>query len=554
MPPTPQAQTVTPRRFVDALPMPSVHSSLSKSSSGTYYEVRIVEAFHKFHSDLPPTRIFAYEGVYPGPTFVVKQNERVQVKFINQIPQGSMHVLPIDTTIKEAERKDVSIRTVVHLHGGFVSAEDDGHPFAWFTKDFNVTGEKYKKQVYVYENRQSPTTLIYHDHAVGITRLNVMAGMIGLYIITPTDFSTFSPYDVPLLIQDKSFMNNGDMYYPTMSDSSMAAMSISPSIVSKFFGDVIMVNGKIWPFLNVEPRKYRFRVVNGCNGRTLNVSFVADATGAKLPINIVGSDQAAYDKVVTVSSFDLAAAERIDIVVDFSQYGGKKLTITNVDMPMFPKSGNFTTLVMQINVSLPLVTTNVAISEDQIISNTPIKYSAATKVRTIGTSMTMDKYGRSIHQFDSKSYFDAPTETPFANTTEIWAIYNNDADFDHPIHIHGARVILLNRTYFDNDIYMSKKQYVWTSDTQLPKAYEYGWKDVIRAAPSSLTYILVEFGPSAGDFVWHCHLLEHEDYDMMRPLIIQTAPKTSFKTSAAIPTTEMFLSFILLCIMIACLV
>ena len=185
------------------------------------------------------------------------------------------HLLPVDRTVHGAEPKHPSVRTVVHLHGGRVRPENDGYPEAWFTKNFKNKGTKFVHEVYYYPNCQRSTTLWYHDHAIGITRLNVYAGLAGFYLIRDEAEEQLNlpsgKYEIPLVIQDRSFYlsgeRRGELFYPSLPDQPPPPPPPNPSVVPEFFGDTALVNGKVWPYLEVEPRKYRFRILNGSNSR-----------------------------------------------------------------------------------------------------------------------------------------------------------------------------------------------------------------------------------------------------------------------------------------------
>ncbi|PEC18858.1 multicopper oxidase domain-containing protein, partial [Bacillus cereus] len=168
-------------KFVDALPIPSVLKAKDKHDNIPFYEVTMKEVKQKLHRDLPPTTVWGYNGMYPGPTFEVQRNHPILVKWKNKLPFE--HLLPVDRTIHGAEPDKPSVRTVVHLHEGRVRPENDGYPEAWFTRNFENVGPKFVHEVYYYPNCQRPATLWYHDHALGITRLNVYAGLAGFYLL-----------------------------------------------------------------------------------------------------------------------------------------------------------------------------------------------------------------------------------------------------------------------------------------------------------------------------------------------------------------------------------
>ena len=169
-------------KYVDSLPIPPILAPKSKKGDNTYYTVEMQEFRQKVHRDLPPTILWGYEGMYPGPTIEVYRNEKVKIRWENPLPVNQ-HILPVDTTIHGAGPCEPTVRTVVHLHGANVDSKSDGYPEAWFTNDYRQVGPFFMKEVYEYTNDQQATTLWYHDHAIGITRLNVYAGLAGFYIL-----------------------------------------------------------------------------------------------------------------------------------------------------------------------------------------------------------------------------------------------------------------------------------------------------------------------------------------------------------------------------------
>ena len=193
------------KKFVDALPIPSVLKATEKIDGIPFYKVTMKQVQQKLHRDLPRTTVWGYNGLYPGPTFEARRNDPIFVKWENKLPFE--HLLPVDRTIHGAEPDKPSVRTVVHLHEGRVRPESDGYPEAWFTRDFENVGPKFVNKVYFYPNCQRPATLWYHDHALGITRLNVYAGLAGFYILRDKEEEKLNlpsgKFEVPLVIQDR---------------------------------------------------------------------------------------------------------------------------------------------------------------------------------------------------------------------------------------------------------------------------------------------------------------------------------------------------------------
>lgn len=509
-------------KFVDALPIPKVMQAKSKSHGCTYYEVEMKPVMQKLHRDLPETEVWSYEGTYPGPTFEVNRYEKVKVKWINNLPL-SPHLLPVDTTVHGAGPDTPPVRSVVHLHGGHVPPESDGYPEAWFTQGFSTVGPHFTTEVYEYPNQQQASTLWYHDHALGITRLNVYTGLAGFYIIRDSYENSLrlpsGPYEIPLVIQDRTFNSDGSLYYPTAPENAPPGIP-DPSVVPEFFGDTILVNGKVWPYVEVEPRKYRFRVLNGSNSRFYNMTF-STQNGAQSPYWCqIGTDGGFLSRPVSLTELLLAPAERADIIVDFSNLQGQTLSLTNNASTPYP-TGNpvdpdTTGQILQFRVTLPLSGKDTSVIPKRLFPVTPIPQALARKTRDLTLMEHTDQYGRLMMMLNNQMWEDPITEDPKINSIEIWQLINLTMD-THPIHLHLVQFQILNRQPFDMDWYMNNKEIRFTGPAVLPDPNEAGWKDTVRANPGELTRIIMRFSGYTGLYVWHCHILEHEDYDMMRP-------------------------------------
>ena len=266
----PQAKpSSTLASYVTPLSIPPVIRPKASSGPNNPIEVRLVPFKHKAHRDLPPATIWGYNGMWPGPTFEVRRGEPLFVKWLNHLP--TTHFLPVDTTIHGAGEGVPEVRTVTHVHGAQVWPDSDGYPDAWVTSD-GKAGSVAAADPCHYPNDQAATTLWYHDHALGITRLNVYAGLAGFYLIRDDEEDTLNlpsgPYEIPLMIQDRKFGVDGSLLYPPPQNGT------HPMWMQEFFGDTICVNGKAAPFFEVEPRKYRFRLVNGSNSRFYHLGLV----------------------------------------------------------------------------------------------------------------------------------------------------------------------------------------------------------------------------------------------------------------------------------------
>ncbi|MFC7193936.1 multicopper oxidase family protein [Halosimplex aquaticum] len=301
------------------------------------------EVEQKVHRDLPATTVWGYGGQFPGPTIEAEQGEPIYVQWQNDLPDD--HLLPEDPTIHSdiVPYDSPGTRVVTHLHGGNIEAASDGDPQAWFTRDFQETGPAFEKKDYYYVNDQPPATLWYHDHSLGITRLNVYAGLAGFYLLRseherdldlPAD-----EYEVPLVLQDRTFNEDGSLYYPTaVPDEQDDGDGSYPerSIVPQFYGDTSVVNGKAWPRLSVDPRKYRFRILNGANSRFYNLEVLSydeqsgETDGEGPPFVQIGNDGGFLSEPVTVDErLEIGSSQRADVVVDFTDYAGETLLLHN---------------------------------------------------------------------------------------------------------------------------------------------------------------------------------------------------------------------------------
>jgi spore coat protein A len=508
-------------KFVDRLPIPKTLTPTSKKNGITYYTVKMKQFDQKVHRDLPKTKMWGYQGTFPGPTIQVRRGERVRVLWENNLPMK--HFLPVDTSIHGAGKDTPRVRTVVHLHGSRVPPNSDGFPDAWFTRGFSKTGPAFTNKFYNYPNNQRATTLWYHDHAIGITRLNIYAGLAGFYLIRDKEEDALplpkGAYEIPLMIADRSFNPDGSLFYPKRPANPKSRLPM-PSIVPEFFGDTILVNGKVWPFLNVEPRKYRFRILNASNSRFYNFKL---STGQ--PFFQIGTDGGLLEKPVKVREILLAPAERADVIVDFSKFAGKNITMTNNAAAPFPNGdpGNLnpktTGVIMQFRVKLPLKGKDTSKIPAVLSKINRLTTSDVKKVRNLTLVEINDKFGRLLQLLTGRRWEQPITEKPIVGTKEIWKLINLTGD-NHPIHVHLVQFQILQSRPFDVKLFNRTGKIRYTAPPIKPAPNERGWKDTVKANPGQITRIIARFAPFTGRYVWHCHMLEHEDNEMMRPYMV----------------------------------
>ena len=511
----PSDPTTIPK-FVDHLPIPDIAKPYQKCCGSyekeLFYEIIMKEAKHRFHKNFPLTTVWGYNGTYPGPTFEVSKDVPIKVKWVNQLPVK--HLLPVDHTLHGA-MDTPDVRTVTHLHGANVAADSDGHPEAWFSRGNEYVGHKYTREVYEYTNHQAGATLWYHDHAMGITRLNVYSGLAGFYLIR--DFLEKrlnlpeGPFEVPILIQDKTFNEEGSLFYPD--NATPPVDNPVPSTPSFFLGNTIVVNGKLWPVLHVEPRKYRFRILNGSNLRAYELKLSNNEVFHQL-----GTDLGFLHHSVDIDSFIMEPAERLDVIVDFTAYKDQEIILQNV---AGGAAGTDMAVVMKFIVDEELSSPDTSTIPKELMPFHKMDPALAVKERTLILDETTDHYGRVMHLLNDRMWTDPATEKPKLDTMEIWHLKNNFA-FPHPIHLHLVHFQILGRKVVTDQDFDENGNYKFDINTLTPPLdFETGPKDVVRTDPGQVTSIIMHFKEHCGDYVWHCHILEHEDYDMMRPLVVE---------------------------------
>ncbi|KAL2608714.1 hypothetical protein R1flu_027287 [Riccia fluitans] len=542
----PPSPTLTP--FVDPLPIPP-WIDISTGRLVTIGAYKITQVLHK---DLPATTLYAYgtsaaTATYPGPTLLAKRNVPSYIRYENHITDSETFLIT-DKTLAWANPANGGVPIVPHLHGAEAESASDGHPDAWFTAS-GEHGPKFVAQKYTYPNRQPSTLLWYHDHTVGITRNNVLAGLTGLYIIhSPYDDPANLPRgtnEVPLVIQDKRFWANGSISFPNVGVSPL----LHPYWCQGYSGDVVLVNGKIWPYLEVYPEKYRFRILNGANSRF----FTLTLSDAALQWIQIGTDGGFLPSPIYLSQLTLAPANRADVIIDFSSLAIGSVVYMNNSAPIpFPDGDS--------RFSPPAVASSVmafkiisrprgsAAQNYKIPTNMTAVPKATYNLATDGYrsfifNEEFDSAGNRIKSLiNSVGYTDPLTETPKLGTVEIWDLINFTPDA-HPIHIHLISFLVVHQQAFDQTAYtanecsleveFSQPGSCFTQAPQEPDATQVDWKDTVIVYPSVVLRLWTKWTPRDGGsfpfdatsgpgYVWHCHVLEHEDNEMMRPLVVRS--------------------------------
>jgi spore coat protein A, manganese oxidase len=566
-------------KYLDPLPIPGPMQPVTPG--GTYYEVGAWQISQQLHSQLPPTVVWGYgtsqaTASYPAATFEVTRGTPIQVRWTNnlvdQFGDPLSHPLIVDQTLHWADPLGIGhamepymgpIPLTTHVHGGEFEPQSDGHPDSWFTPNFAVKGSGWIHEVFNYANDQPAATIWYHDHALGITRLNVYMGLAGFYIIRdPVNEPAGLPsgaYEIPLAIQDRMFDVTGQLLYPSVGVNPMD----HPFWTPEFFGDTILVNGKVWPYLDVEPRKYRFRMLNGSSARFYSLKLINAVTLLPGPAFWqIGTDGGYLDSAVMLNDpanpasprLLMAPGERADIVIDFSGLApGTLLTLNNNAKSPFPKGAavdpQTTAQIMQFRV-VSLTAPDTSVIPSTLNTITRLNPANATVVRTLTLNETMGMGGPLAMFLDGKAWdpmVSPITELPKLGATEIWEIINLTAD-THPIHLHLVQFQLLSRQKFQASKYQKSYDALnpvlpaatttnppigpfLTGKPMPPDPNENGWKDTVKMNPGEVTRIIVRFAPigesavtnysfdatAEPGYVWHCHILEHEDNEMMRP-------------------------------------
>jgi spore coat protein A len=537
-PGTARGQTVSGSlmKFVDPLPILGVLSPTGSIGGVALYDVNMKQFKAKLHRDLPPATLWGYNGFYPGPTFEVRTGRPIAVRWRNSLPL--IHPLPIDPTIHGAERyidgqPNPQVRTVVHVHGARVMPDSDGYPEAWFTNGFGRTGPFFSTQVYQYPNEQPATTLWYHDHALGSTRLNVYMGLSGFFLIRDDAEAGLNlpsgAYEIPLMIQDRMLNPDGTLFYPVQPGGDPNTM-VPPVWVPEFFGDIVLVNGKVWPRLKVEARKYRFRIVNASNARfyhlTLNqASSSGEGLGNPGPLFYqIGTDEGFLPAPVPLDDLTIAPAERFDLVIDFTGLEGQYFVLNNDAPAPYPGGGEVVPTDVMLFQVTPRTRPDTSSLPSRLVDVPLLKTNSATAVRDLVLVEYDSDFGNPIIGLINDRWDGPVTETPRAGATEIWRIINTTGDA-HPIHVHLVRFQIVDRRAFDVNRFPQQLQLTGPPKEPPPNERP-AFKDTVKSFPGEVTRIIAKFDlPSAAQgirgqsfrYVFHCHILEHEDNEMMRP-------------------------------------
>ena len=572
------------RKYVDPLPrLPMAVPDASVYPDADYYELTMLQRPWRFHADLGATVAWGYWAFAPsgsggsaglgylGPTLVARRNRPSVVRYRNCLPATHLLQGSIDQSLWRQVRgvppdppggrhmedmpSDITVWNVAHLHGGWNPPQSDGNPAAWFSPTghhgslySSLSGARANEAIYAYGNRQPTAMLWYHDHAMNLTRLNNYAGLSGAYVIRDQCEDALGlpagRFEVPLIVQDRAFNPNGSLLY-----LAKGVTPYHPVWSPEFFGDTPIVNGKAYPYLLVQPRRYRLRILNGSNSRFYHLWF-GDAR-TRLPFWLIGIGGGLRGDALRCTDLLMAPADRADIVIDFASvpFGGA-ITLMNDAPAPYPDGGGGPAIpeIMRFQVTEPLSTRDPTTPPDKLALPPfePIKPTPATQRRERVLTELTDQQGNPVHmQIDGRYFFEPVDEFIRAGATEVWEYVNTTADA-HPMHVHLTQFQLRDRQRFRADNYKTdydrwltagrppeKKpnlnQYL-LDQPMPPPAQEQGWRDSFIALPKMVNRIIATYPPAPpipgingtdtifpADYIHHCHILEHEDNDMMRP-------------------------------------
>lgn len=603
-------------KFEQPLFIPPVMAPTGAGDAGTEYRIAVRQFRQQvLPPSMPTTIVWGYgrDGdpdsfSYPGFTMETRSNFPVRVTWINELMDAAgnylPHLLPVDSTIHWADpgsgghgAHDHSsgddntqlgalytgpVPTVTHVHGAHSFAHSDGHPEAWFLPDANdipngfaLRGPTYQSQaevgpgeaVFDYPLDEDAATLWYHDHTLGMTRVNIYAGLVGMWNIRDNNDEILNLpgpaprlgdavdtryYEIPLVIQDKTFAENGQLWYPSSRSEYdgytgpyIPDSEVPPIWGPEFIGNAIVVNGRTWPFLEVEPRLYRFRMLNGSDARTLIATF--DRAG--IDFVQIGSDGGFnWGAPVRHTQLTMGPAERYDVLVDFSSLApGEVVTMLNIgpddpwggpnptDGPQDPADPNTTGQIMQFRV-VPLTAAGRPGTIPSVLTPAPVMAPTAPQRDLLLRELSVPGDFPTHVLLGTVAqgplfWTDPTTENIKVDDTEMWRVANTTDDA-HPIHIHLIDFQVLDRIPFDADGLKAAQDAFAAGTGPVPNLDDFltgppvpveaglaGPKDTIVMYPGTVTRLVGTFD-RVGSYVWHCHIIEHEDNEMMRPLEI----------------------------------
>ncbi|MFJ2215205.1 multicopper oxidase family protein [Streptomyces sp. NPDC101062] len=570
--------------FLDRLRVPQ---TLRPGSGPERIELK--STWVRLHAQMAPTHVFAYNGQFPGPTIEVDSGQRVHIAWTNRIknapypvaageaPTVNGSAVPYappgrgDGFVEIKEVADLPAWSVTHLHGAETGGGNDG----WAE---NAVAYK-DAQLSEYPNEQPATTLWYHDHGMNITRWNVFAGLVGMYLIRDEEEAALhlpsGKYEVPLILTDRNFETDGrgrptgQLLHKVRRAADAPNAESGKYVTLPFTGPYNLVNGVVWPYLDVEPRWYRFRLLNASNARIYNLALVDEENRpVRGAIRQIGSDGGLLPRPVPVEydetalrGLSIAPAERMDLLIDFRALRGRKVRLVNVGgqpagLPdpardvLFPQVMEFRVGALPVadRFVLPSV---ISSSFRRLTHDTPhghrlvVLSAPGTKggaghpeiwemvevtdgsaapgqdgvIALLGEGESVPKIYRRI----SRTFDDALGFKVAHGDYELWSLLNLGGP-THPMHIHLSEFQVLEREVYDVTGFSpggatTTSPIRYTGANPVPDN-EQGWKDVFQVRRGEMVKVMGQFTGAHGRFMYHCHLLEHEDMGMMRPFTV----------------------------------
>ncbi|MFC1434511.1 multicopper oxidase family protein [Streptacidiphilus sp. N1-3] len=557
-------------KFLDPLRIPPV---IKPTNGSTVLPINAVDTQVRLHSQLPLTDVWAYNGQFPGPTIDIASGSQVRISWTNAV-DGTMPLVAVEAPVTAAPTSspgykdatgallpnhtiidgvaDLPAWTAVHLHGANNNAGNDGWP--------HNGGLQNSSQLVQYQNQQPSTTLFYHDHAMAITRFNFHAGLMGMYLIRDAEETALGlptgAREIPLILSDR----NLDTVPATGALTGQLLFKVptvpygANNVPAGFSGPFNAVNGGIWPHLDVQTRWYRFRLVNACNARIYTLNLVDDAgVNHNAAIHLIGTDGGLLPTPAPVPAGGLivAPAERFDLLIDFRALQGLNVRFTDArtapgttepDLIQFRVEnrdrGDTYALPSTISSSYVRVAEGGTLPADHdnvwvgLVMNTE-GHPAMWDLEEVDT----DPGGEGVIQITDPGTgvtrtFRRTAEL-FDDTVQVYINHNRWAVWNfiqvapigpaHPMHVHLTRFQALSRRSFTTtfDIPTARTTAPISGFTNVPlQQWEQGWKDTVLVNRGEWVQVAGKFDGGTGEFVYHCHILDHEDDGMMRPFVV----------------------------------
>jgi spore coat protein A, manganese oxidase len=588
----------------------------------TVYAYQLIDAFTgtlimSGHTHGTGTGIF-------NPTFLTSTGVPIKVTWMNMLPMTGGHLLPNDPSIMLGMNMGTAmdpnmLPIVVHLHGAHVASIYDGFPTATITQmDLNMPMAQAMSMsntvTYTYDNSQSSAMIWYHDHSLGLTRLNVYAGLEGSYMIEDQNRldliaagvlpATLGTYDTSLLIADRSFTADGQLYFPgaaitdplpgtfdpltglyaTVADvlppNYVELGGGFPTAVPEYYGDFILVNGEAWPHAHVAQGDMMFDFVNGSDSRFYTLKL----DNANVKVTLVGVDGGLLEHAITIMDGDgideageqiiFAPGDRLQLMIDFSNLAvGEKVHLLNtgaayepfkgvdangnlrpgsdidadgnaIDVPVVAATPTDAVgQIMEFKVTNAITPWHSTITDGTLLNDhyMHLDESMASVTRKLGIFELEDQFGRimpiigtaearadylGVEHVGALGWDQPVTELVQLGATEVWEFFNTTADA-HPMHVHLGEYQVLGRYHISdvdlngdglmNDLGDLIDTRADLEGIQNLYAEDMGNQDTVWVGPGEALKVIMTFD-RPGDYVWHCHILSHEDHDMMRPI------------------------------------